>query len=100
VLTNVKTRGTFGEIQLSSLLEQVLSPGQYDANVETRKGSGQRVEFALKLPGRDGTPDGMVWLPLDAKFPQRIICGWSRPRSPGMPWLPARHTNSWREACV
>ncbi|MBC8019179.1 MAG: DNA recombination protein RmuC [Verrucomicrobia bacterium] len=70
VLTNVKTRGTFGEIQLSSLLEQVLSPGQYDANVETRKGSGQRVEFALKLPGRDGTADGMVWLPLDAKFPQ------------------------------
>jgi len=70
VLTNVKTRGTFGEIQLSSLLEQVLSPGQYESNVETRKGSGQRVEFALKLPGRDGTPDGMVWLPLDAKFPQ------------------------------
>jgi len=70
VLTNVKTRGTFGEIQLSSLLEQVLAPGQYDANVETRKGSGQRVEFALKLPGRDGTADGMVWLPLDAKFPQ------------------------------
>ena len=70
VLTNVKTRGTFGEIQLSSLLEQVLSPGQYDANVETRKGSGQRVEFALKLPGRDGTADGLVWLPLDAKFPQ------------------------------
>jgi DNA recombination protein RmuC len=70
VLTNVKTRGTFGEIQLSSLLEQVLSPGQYESNVETRKGSGQRVEFALKLPGRDGTPDSMVWLPLDAKFPQ------------------------------
>jgi DNA recombination protein RmuC len=70
VLANVKTRGTFGEIQLSSLLEQVLSPGQYDANVETRKGSGQRVEFALRLPGRDGTADGMVWLPLDAKFPQ------------------------------
>ena len=70
VLTNVKTRGTFGEIQLASLLEQVLSPGQYEANVETRKGSGQRVEFALRLPGRDGTPDGAVWLPLDAKFPQ------------------------------
>jgi DNA recombination protein RmuC len=70
VLTNVKTRGTFGEIQLSSLLEQVLAPGQYETNVETRKGSGQRVEFALKLPGRDGTADGMVWLPLDAKFPQ------------------------------
>lgn len=70
VLTNVKTRGTFGEIQLSSLLEQVLSPGQYEANVETRTGSGQRVEFALRLPGRDGTPDGHIWLPLDAKFPQ------------------------------
>ncbi len=70
VLSNVKTRGTFGEIQLSSLLEQVLSPGQYESNVETRKGSGQRVEFALKLPGRDGTTEGIVWLPLDAKFPQ------------------------------
>jgi DNA recombination protein RmuC len=70
VLTNVKTRGTFGEIQLGSLLEQILAPGQYESNVETRCGSGQRVEFALKLPGRDGTSDGMVWLPLDAKFPQ------------------------------
>ncbi len=70
VLTNVKTRGTFGEIQLGSLLEQILAPGQYDTNVETRAGSGQRVEFALKLPGRDGTSDGLVWLPLDAKFPQ------------------------------
>lgn len=70
VLTNVKTRGTFGEVQLASLLEQILSPGQYDSNVETRHGSGQRVEFALKLPGRDGTQDGLVWLPLDAKFPQ------------------------------
>jgi DNA recombination protein RmuC len=70
VLSNVKTRGTFGEIQLASLLEQVLASGQYESNVETRKGSGQRVEFALKLPGRDGTPDGSVWLPLDAKFPQ------------------------------
>jgi DNA recombination protein RmuC len=70
VLTNVKTRGTFGEIQLASLLEQILAPGQYESNVETRKASGQRVEFALKLPGRDGTSDGMVWLPLDAKFPQ------------------------------
>ncbi len=70
VLTNVKTRGTFGEIQLGSLLEQILTACQYEGNVETRKGSGQRVEFALKLPGRDGTKEGMVWLPLDAKFPQ------------------------------
>lgn len=70
VLTNVKTRGTFGEIQLGALLEQVLAPGQYAANVETRKGSGQRVEFALQLPGRDGNDGSVVYLPLDAKFPQ------------------------------
>lgn len=70
VLTNVKSRGTFGEIQLASLLEQILAPGQYDSNVETRPGSGQRVEFALKLPGRDCDQESSVWLPLDAKFPQ------------------------------
>lgn len=70
VLTNVKTRGTFGEVQLGALLEQVLAPGQYGSNVETRKGSGQRVEFALRLPGRDGTEGSVVHLPLDAKFPQ------------------------------
>jgi DNA recombination protein RmuC len=70
VLSNVKTRGTFGEVQLASLLEQILAPGQYETNVESRKGSGQRVEFALRLPGRDGTAEGMVWLPMDAKFPQ------------------------------
>lgn len=71
VLTNVKCRGTFGEIQLASLLEQILAPGQYDSNVETRPGSGQRVEFALRLPGRSAGGEGSpVWLPLDAKFPQ------------------------------
>ncbi|GFE61012.1 DNA recombination protein RmuC [Geobacter sp. AOG2] len=70
VLSNVKTRGTFGEVQLATLLEQILAPGQYETNVESKKGSGQRVEFALRLPGRDGTAEGMVWLPLDAKFPQ------------------------------
>ena len=70
VLSNVKIRGTFGEVQLASLLEQILAPGQYETNVESKKGSGQRVEFALRLPGRDGTAEGVVWLPLDAKFPQ------------------------------
>ncbi len=70
VLTNVKTRGIFGEIQLASLLEQVLAPGQYDCNVETRADSGQRVEFAIKLPGQHEDRERMVWLPLDAKFPQ------------------------------
>lgn len=70
VLTNVKTRGTFGEVQLASLLEQILAPGQFETNVETRHGSGQRVEFAVKLPGRDGHEGSAVFLPLDAKFPQ------------------------------
>lgn len=67
VLTNVKTRGTFGEVQLAALLEQVLTPEQYATNVATRPGSSERVEFAVRLPGRDdGAP---VLLPIDAKFP-------------------------------
>ncbi len=68
VLTNVKVRGTWGEVQLDTLLEQILSRGQYDKNVATRPGSGERVEFAIRLPGRDAT-DAVVWLPIDAKFP-------------------------------
>ncbi|HTP65527.1 MAG TPA: DNA recombination protein RmuC [Geobacteraceae bacterium] len=70
VLTNVKTRGTFGEIQLASLLEQILTREQYDANVATKKGSGARVEFAIKLPGRGDGVEQSIWLPIDAKFPQ------------------------------
>lgn len=68
VLTNVKTRGTFGEIQLGALLEQILTPDQYETNAATKKGSQARVEFAIRLPGRDG--DEPVLLPVDAKFPQ------------------------------
>ena len=67
VLSNVKTRGVFGETQLAALLEQVMAPEQYERNVATRPGSRERVEFAIKLPGRD---DGAVLLPIDAKFPQ------------------------------
>lgn len=69
VLTNVKTRGTFGEVQLQALLEQMLSPEQYDANVKTKQKSTEFVEFAVKLPGKD---DGLecVYLPIDAKFPK------------------------------
>lgn len=70
VLTNVKTRGTFGEIQLGNLLEQILTPEQYEGNVITKNGSNARVEFAIKLPGRGGTKDQSLWLPIDAKFPQ------------------------------
>lgn len=69
VLTNVKTRGTFGEVQLAALLEQMLSPEQYEANVKTKKRGTEFVEFAVKLPGKE---DGLecVYLPIDAKFPK------------------------------
>jgi len=69
VLTNVKSRGMFGEVQLHALLEQVLTPEQYGRQVETRPGSNQRVDFAIRLPGRS-TDGGTVWLPVDAKFPR------------------------------
>lgn len=69
VLTNVKTRGTWGEVQLGMLLEQVLTPDQYGKNVETVPGSGERVEFAVRLPGQQ-EPESPVWLPIDAKFPK------------------------------
>ncbi|TWO72637.1 DNA recombination protein RmuC [Caenimonas sedimenti] len=69
VLTNVKSRGMFGEVQLEALLEQVLTPEQYGKQVETKPRSNQRVDFAVRFPGRiaDGEP---VWLPIDAKFPR------------------------------
>lgn len=70
VLTNVKTRGTWGEIRLSHILEQILTPDQYGVNVATRKNSNDRVEFAVKLPGPEPNKDQVVWLPIDAKFPQ------------------------------
>ena len=69
VLSNVKTRGILGEIQLGNILEQILSPEQYDSNVKTKKGSDALVEFAIKLPGKDAN-DSAVYLPIDAKFPQ------------------------------
>ena len=79
VLTNVKTRGTWGEVQLEALLDQVLTAEQYEKNVITRPNSNERVEFAIRLPGREmgGSDKQPVWLPIDAKFPmedyQRLI---------------------------
>jgi DNA recombination protein RmuC len=70
VLTNVKTRGIFGEVQLGNLLEQVLTPEQYAKNVETVPGSNERVEFAIRLPGRGNDGSRPLWLPIDAKFPR------------------------------
>src|SRR5438094_6091150 len=75
VLTNIKTRGGWGEVQLGALLEQLLTPEQFGRNVRTREDGGETVEFAIKLPG-DGN-GASVWLPIDAKFPvedyQRLI---------------------------
>ncbi len=70
VLTNVKTRGTWGEIRLSHILEQILTPDQYGVNVATKKNSNDRVEFAIKLPGQDVDKEKIVWMPIDSKFPQ------------------------------
>jgi DNA recombination protein RmuC len=69
VLTNVKARGEWGEVQLGALLEQVLAPDQYASNVATREGTAERVEFAVRLPGPEGREHEVVWLPIDAKFP-------------------------------
>ncbi len=69
VLSNVKTRGIFGEVQLAGLLEQVFTPEQYGVNVETVPGTGARVEFAVRLPGK-GQGDSALWLPIDAKLPR------------------------------
>ena len=71
VLGNVKMRGGSGEVQLAMLLEQVLAPEQYAANVKTKPGSADHVEFAIKLPGRDDG-NSEVWLPIDAKFPKDV----------------------------
>lgn len=70
VLSNVKLRGGVGEVQLALLLEQILAPNQYDANVRTKKGSAEPVEFAIKFPGRSEDESNFVYLPIDAKFPK------------------------------
>ncbi|MDR0928548.1 MAG: DNA recombination protein RmuC [Oscillospiraceae bacterium] len=76
VLTSVKTRGIWGEVQLGALLEQVLAPGQYETNVAVKPGSAERVEYAIRLPGKE-TQGKPVYLPIDAKFPaedyQRLL---------------------------
>jgi len=69
VLSNVKTRGTFGEVQLGAILEQVLTPDQYGRNVRCRPDGRESVEFAVRLPGAEGARHSQVWLPIDSKFP-------------------------------
>ena len=70
VLTNVKARGTWAEVQLGTLLDEVLTRAQYEKNVKVRDGSNEAVEYAIKLPGKHGEPGSEVWLPVDSKFPQ------------------------------
>ena len=88
VLTNVKTRGTWGEVQLGTLLEQIMTPEQYAANVACKQGCAERVEFAIRLPGQPGRDGGEVWLPIDAKFPvedyQRMLDAQDKSDLPGM----------------
>lgn len=69
VLTNVKARGTWGEVQLGSLLEEILTPDQYSTNVQLHENSREEVEYAIRLPGSNDGPDSCVWLPIDSKFP-------------------------------
>ncbi|MBF0563689.1 MAG: DNA recombination protein RmuC [Nitrospirae bacterium] len=87
VLTNVKTRGTWGEVQLGALLEQVLNTDQFATNKATKDG-GERVEFAIKLPGQGANMDEVVWLPIDAKFPiedyQRLVEAQERADAEGV----------------
>jgi DNA recombination protein RmuC len=70
VLTNVKARGTWAEVQLGALLEQILAPSQFERNVRTKEDSAEVVEYAVKLPGPADDPESCVWLPVDSKFPQ------------------------------
>ncbi len=90
VLSNVKTRGVFGEVQLAGLLEQVFTPEQYATNVATVPGSNDRVEFAIRLPGKglDGGHGPPLWLPIDAKFPRedydRLLDAHERADAPAM----------------
>jgi DNA recombination protein RmuC len=70
VLTNVKTRGTWAEVQLGAILEQILIPTQYEKNVSVKPNGSERVEYAIRLPGSNDDPESCVWLPIDSKFPQ------------------------------
>jgi DNA recombination protein RmuC len=102
VLTNVKTRGTWGEVQLGAMLEQVLTPEQFAVNVAT-KGGGERVEFAIKLPGQGEDREEVVWLPVDAKFPvedyQRLVDAQERADIEGID-AAARQLESRVRACA
>ena len=85
VLTNVKSRGTWAEYQLEALLQDILTPEQYGKNVATRPDGDERVEFAVRLPGRSGESTNCVWLPIDSKFPQEPYARLVRASETGDP---------------
>ena len=95
LLTNVKTRGIFGEAQLAALLEQVLVTDQFSAQVATRPGSKNVVDFAIKLPGQSahGEP---LWLPIDAKFPNKTMSACLMPKAALTAWPPKLPAGRWR----
>ena len=93
VLSNVKTRGTLGEIQLGNILEQIMAPEQYEANVATKKGASNFVEYAVKLPG-DERGSSFVYLPIDAKFPQEDYIRLQDARDLGDPVAIEVHTKA------
>ena len=95
VLSNVKTRGVLGEYQLESLLEQILTPEQYAKNVKTRQGSNALVEFAVKLPGKQGA-DTPVWLPIDSKFPKEAYELLSDAYEQGLPEAIETHRRTFK----
>lgn len=95
VLSNVKTRGVLGEYQLESLLEQILTPEQYAKNVKTKPGSNALVEFAVKLPGRQGS-DTPLWLPIDSKFPKEAFELLSDAYEQGMPEAIEMHRRTFK----
>ncbi len=86
MLSNVKTRGIHGEIQLGNILEQILAPEQYERNVATKKGARENVEFAIRLPGRD-LEGSLVYLPIDSKFPLEVYYGLGEAYEQGNPVL-------------
>ncbi|MDA8172011.1 MAG: DNA recombination protein RmuC [Nitrospiraceae bacterium] len=86
MLSNVKTRGIHGEIQLGNILEQILAPEQYERNVATKKGARENVEFAIRLPGRD-LEGSIVYLPIDSKFPLEVYYGLGEAYEQGNPVL-------------
>lgn len=95
VLSNVKTRGVLGEYQLESLLEQILTPEQYAKNVKTKPGSNALVEFAVKLPNRQGS-DTPLWLPIDSKFPKEAFELLSDAYEQGMPEAIETHRRTFK----